>query len=212
MPAPVIPSATAVKTLQVNGGNLFRMALDNLGDALQWNRIAAANRLLDPFLPANALTTLVVPPINFSASDSGVLQPNMGAPVFAPGPGSDVTLSAVVQAPTTLLIPVNINPPSISGTPHVGQQLTASAGTWSNSPFAFAFEWRRAGTIVGVTAAYTIAVGDDGMTLTVSVIAVNSAGPSLPAISGATVQVSSDFTYDFSDRTQSGIQFWLKAS
>lgn len=39
-----------MKTLTVVGGDLFRIALEQLGDATQWNRIAAANGLRDPFL------------------------------------------------------------------------------------------------------------------------------------------------------------------
>ena len=39
-----------MKTITVAGGNLFQIALDQLGDATQWNRIAILNGLVDPFL------------------------------------------------------------------------------------------------------------------------------------------------------------------
>lgn len=44
----------------VAGGNLFRLAMTHLGDATQWNRIAALNNLSDPVL--SGLVTLRLPP------------------------------------------------------------------------------------------------------------------------------------------------------
>ncbi len=68
-----IPTASNLPQVAVNGGDLFRVALDHLGDALQWNRIAAANGLRDPFLPANTPLLLTIPPVNPDASDTGIL-------------------------------------------------------------------------------------------------------------------------------------------
>ena len=51
--------------LVVVGGDLFRIALQQLGDATQWNRIAALNGLKDPVL--TGLTTLQLPAVDPSA-------------------------------------------------------------------------------------------------------------------------------------------------
>ena len=63
--------------------------------------------------------------------------------------------------------------PTISGTPQVGQTLTATKGTWTNSPTSFTYQWNRAGTpIGGATAATYVPVSADvGNTLTISVTA-----------------------------------------
>lgn len=52
-------------TMVVVGGDLFRIAMQQLGDATQWNRIAALNGLTDPVL--RGLTTLQIPAMDPSA-------------------------------------------------------------------------------------------------------------------------------------------------
>jgi hypothetical protein len=59
-----------VKTITVTGGDLYHIALDQLNDATQWNRIAQLNDLLDPVL--SGVTTLKIPSINAQAG-GGVL-------------------------------------------------------------------------------------------------------------------------------------------
>jgi hypothetical protein len=54
-----------VNTLVVAGGDLFRIALQQLGDATQWNRIASLNGLNDPVL--QGLITLHLPAMDLSA-------------------------------------------------------------------------------------------------------------------------------------------------
>ena len=48
-----------MRTLTVAGGNLFRLAADQLGDATQWILIAQLNNLTDPVL--SGLVTLAIP-------------------------------------------------------------------------------------------------------------------------------------------------------
>lgn len=69
-----IPAPQTLKRVYVNGGNLFQVALEHLGDALQWTRIAALNGLgADPWLPANTPLELLIPPVNTGIDASGVL-------------------------------------------------------------------------------------------------------------------------------------------
>lgn len=52
-------------TRVVVGGDLFRIALQQLGDATQWNRIAALNGLKDPVL--QGVVVLNIPAIDATA-------------------------------------------------------------------------------------------------------------------------------------------------
>jgi GH25 family lysozyme M1 (1,4-beta-N-acetylmuramidase) len=80
--------------------------------------------------------------------------------------------------------PVATSLPVISGTAVVGQQLTASAGTWTGSPTSYAYQWRRCdatggscGAITGATTStYTITPGDIGSTISFVVTATSSGG------------------------------------
>jgi hypothetical protein len=80
--------------------------------------------------------------------------------------------------------PVNTVPPTISGTPTVGQTLTASEGTWSNSPTSFAYQWLRcngggnscADVANGTQHTYTLVGADAGQTMRVRVTATNADG------------------------------------
>lgn len=60
-----------MRTLTTAGGNLFRIAAEQLGDATQWVRIAELNGLTDPVL--TGLTTLRIPDFN-SAAGGGIAQ------------------------------------------------------------------------------------------------------------------------------------------
>jgi hypothetical protein len=89
--------------------------------------------------------------------------------------------------------PVNSGEPKISGTAQVGQTLTTSNGTWTNSPTSFAYQWRRCdaqgngcSNIGGAdTSSYLIRNGDNGNTIRVRVTARNADG-SATATSNAT--------------------------
>jgi hypothetical protein len=54
-----------MQTIQVVGGNLYRVAMVYLGDATQWVRIAQLNGISDPMLTGT--TTLRIPVQDASA-------------------------------------------------------------------------------------------------------------------------------------------------
>jgi hypothetical protein len=97
------------------------------------------------------------------------------------------TLTCVVvagAAARSSVAPQNTAAPQVSGTAKVGSSLTATNGTWSNSPTSYAYQWQRCandgtscGDITGATKqSYTLASGDLGHTVRVSVTASNADG------------------------------------
>ena len=100
----------------------------------------------------------------------------------------DITVS------TSTAAPFNSSSPTISGTPQQGDTLTASPGSWTNSPSSYAYQWQRCSAscsnISGATAStYTVQSADVSDTIKVVVTATN-AGGSASATSAQTGVVS----------------------
>lgn len=97
--------------------------------------------------------------------------------------------------------PRNVDPPTISGQPVLGQTLTATTGTWSGSqPISYAYDWLRCNrsgggcaVVSGATGrSYALRQDDVGTTLRIRVTARNSIGserstsvPTAVVVSGA---------------------------
>ena len=101
-----------------------------------------------------------------------------GSTAFPSSPTAAVT-------PSTPSAPVNTTLPTISGTAQQGDTLTASQGSWSNSPTSYAYQWQdcnsSSGSCSNITSAtsssYTVAVADEDHTIVVVVTATNAGGP-----------------------------------
>ena len=97
-------------------------------------------------------------------------------------------LLSPIGSASTKAVPTNSVLPAITGTAAVGQTLTTSDGTWTESPTSFTYEWLRCPSSGGLadgsdcasigvsTNSYAVATGDVGFTLRSRVTAVNSDG------------------------------------
>lgn len=88
-------------------------------------------------------------------------------------------------------LPVNSVAPAITGTPTEGETLTVSNGTWSNTPDAYAYIWKRDGVVITAASAatYDLTSDDVGTVITASVRATNL-GVSAVASSAATDEIA----------------------
>ncbi len=114
------------------------------------------------------LTVLVTAQNSTSeASASSVATPAISG--TAPNPTPTPTPVPVATAPVATV------PPSVEGTPQIGQTLTIVEGGWSVSPSTFAYQWQRCDTsgesctpIPGATQdQYTLTPADLGATVTI---------------------------------------------
>ncbi len=102
-----------------------------------------------------------------------------------------LTVTTDPAGPST---PQNTSPPSIGGTPVVGNTLVVSPGSWSGTPtITYAYRWQRCGSscanLAATGATYQVVAADLGATLQVVVTATNAAG-SASATSGRTAPVT----------------------
>ena len=98
--------------------------------------------------------------------------------------------------------PVNTVLPNVTGSAVVGNVLSTTNGTWTNSPTSYAYQWKRGATNIGTNAnTYTLVNADAGQSITCVVTATNAVG-STPATSNA-VQVQNFFTTEWTTTASS---------
>lgn len=92
--------------------------------------------------------------------------------------GKLVAKGWTVTVDVTGAAPANTVAPVASGTGTVGQVLSVTDGTWTNSPSSYAYQWRRGGvSIAGANSStYTLVAGDSGTNVDCRVTATNSGG------------------------------------
>jgi hypothetical protein len=88
--------------------------------------------------------------------------------------GEEVTFGPLPQTKP----PMSTGRPVITGKPKAGDRLTCSAGTWTNAPKSFTYQWNRNGSALdGATSpTHVVDTLDEGATLTCTVTAKTSAG------------------------------------
>lgn len=112
--------------------------------------------------------------------------------------------SALEAVTIAVAVPVNSVAPVISGNVQVGQTLSTTNGTWSNTPTSYAYQWKRAGVDIGSATAstYVLVEADAGAAITCAVTASNAGGAGTPATSNSlTVDVYAVFITHVEDPT-----------
>ena len=109
-----------------------------------------------------------------------------------------LTIFAALLAPATAHasgVPVNVTPPSVSGTPLSGQTLTASPGAWTEEPTEFRYgacSWDREESPENQS--YVVLPGDVGNMLRLRVTAGNAAGAS-DAVTSAPIEIERSWKF-----------------
>jgi hypothetical protein len=112
--------------------------------------------------------------------------------------GSSSASSAVTKLVSSNSAPVNTAKPTISGTASVGQELSASTGTWTGGVTSYTYQWQSCTAsavctdVDGATArTYGVRLTDVGSSLRVAVTAHNLSGSNATASSDQTGVVAS---------------------
>ena len=156
----------------------------------QWERCTAAGKECKPILGATEETyTPVEDDVGHKLAVEEVADNETG-----PGVGATSEPTAVVV--TT--VPVDITPPTISGTARQGETLKELHGSWTNQPTAYEIQWQRCDqhgencstvAIGSENSEYLLSAEDLGHTIRVLEIASNGGGPGEPASSAPTARV-----------------------
>jgi hypothetical protein len=113
--------------------------------------------------------------------------------------GQATASSATTAVVSSGSAPVNTGKPTITGSAVVGQELSASNGTWTGGPTSFTYQWQRCTSstsctdVDGATArTYGVRSADVGDSLRVAVTAHNASGSTATANSDQTANVTSN--------------------
>ncbi|MCJ1685417.1 S8 family serine peptidase [Rathayibacter sp. VKM Ac-2928] len=172
MPTPTISGGTTVgSTLTANPGTWD----SGVTLSYQWKKNGGT------YISGATAKTYVL-----RASDAGAtltVSVTSTKPGFSPATKTSATTAAVTNG-TVLTGPT----PTITGTPTVGQKLTAVPGTWAPAPVALAYQWKRGGVAIsGATASsYTLVAADADTAITVSVTGTKTGYAALTKTSAAT--------------------------
>ncbi len=148
--------------------------------AYQWQRCDAAGAGCVPIVGATAETYLPVTDDVGHALTVAVTAQSAAGTASASSPPTP----AVSNSGSTVTRPAATSAPTVSGTPQAGQTLLLAVGTWTGSPTAFSYQWRRCsatGTqcvaILGAaTSTYTLTPDDIGATISPVVTATGRGG------------------------------------
>jgi hypothetical protein len=202
-----LPSNTAVPTISGNAvlGQILTASAGTWTDSptsysYQWLRCDTdGNNCVGIGSVINTSATSITRKLN-----SGDVGNTMKVVVFASNSRGDSIL--VLSDATDVVdsgLPSNTAAASITGLPIVGQILTVDAGTWTDSPTSYSYQWQRCdtdgnncvsvGSVITTSATSitrTLTNGDAGHTMRVVIIASNSRGDGTTAVTDLDVVVS----------------------
>ncbi len=209
-PQPGTWNRVTVPSVPVKSGTTYWLAVVAKGGALAL-RDRRSNGCISDVAGA---TTMIQLPIDWptdghwstcrlSAYVSGPASAATSSPTLGAATPTNLTNNApsattsTTQAPL-LSPPANTALPTISGSTWVGQQLSASTGSWTGSPTTYTYQWEDCdpsgssctNILTGITNSYTLSSADIGHTIRVSVSAVGAGGRGV-ATSTATGVVTS---------------------
>ena len=190
-PVPLIPptiagTARVGETLTAASGTWT--GTEPVAFSFQWQRCGPVGGGCDDIPGASGASYLLAP----EDFERTIRVREIGTNLAGSASASSDATPQVVQA---VQPPSSLAPPAVTGTPHLGQTLTAVPGTWAGTPpLALDYVWQRCDDLScadvpgAVGTAYALGADDVGATIRVRETAVNETGSS-SALSAATAVV-----------------------
>lgn len=180
MPLPSKYSSAVPIEVVVSGGIPVRQ-VDTDGVAL--DSVTAAYSVALPCVVVDSTGAVSGDPTRVYSTWRRVTVSDEGLPIIrVNGSGTSINTSIgdVVSAPVNSVLPV------ISGTTMENFTLSTTDGTWTNSPTAYTYQWKRDGVAISgaINNTYLLVTADIGATITVTVTATNSGGSTAATSAG----------------------------
>lgn len=189
----------------VQAGPAMNVVVDASGARVEGGSAIPVAVVTDGRAQTGGKATRVVVVTNPDHVEGGPAIPVVASPAGTAVEGGPAMRVVVVQGSLAgVSAPVNTALPSLSGTLNIGQLLTTTNGTWTNSPTSFTYQWKRNGVAIGgaTLATYTTTMADVGQTLTCTVTATNAGGSTQATSAGSVI---------FTPSVVSGIVLWVRA-
>jgi hypothetical protein len=132
--------------------------------------------------PTTRDVTIQLPPAPVKPDPSQTDFTNAALLLVNKGKGGNLpnaTMKAAIDAALTLIGPPTVTAaPVVTGTGIIGNTLSSTTGTWTNSPTSYSYQWQRGGAnIAGATnPTYTLVQADGGTSVGCLVTASNNTG------------------------------------
>lgn len=177
--------------IQIQGGPAINVVVDNSGQRAEGGAAIPVAVVTDGRAVTGNKATRVVVVTNPDKVEGGPAIPVVAAPAGTPIEGGPAMRVYVVQGSLggVSVPPANTALPSISGATELAATLTASTGSWSNSPTGYSYQWKRNGANIGgaTGSTYVLTSSDLGTAITVVVTASNAAGSASATSAGTSI-------------------------
>lgn len=179
--APVISGSTSLGSVLTTTNGTWSGVPATFSYTYQWKRNGS------PIVGATASTYTTVVADSTANITCDVTADNGVAPTATAGSN---TLTMANYTPANTVAPV------VSGTAVVGQILSTTNGTWTNSPSTFSYQWYRGATLIsGATnSTYTLVQADAGNTSNIKCVVTASNGLSASADSNTVDRILDTLT------------------
>ncbi|MEI9966147.1 MAG: hypothetical protein WDN67_00500 [Candidatus Moraniibacteriota bacterium] len=168
---------TSSATQSVSEGASFSLTITTNRENVSFAKTGGADQALFTLNTSTGLLTMSAK--NYEAPSDADTNNTYVVQVTATDTASNATNQTITVTVTNIAeLPVNTALPLITGTPLVGETLSVSNGTWTNTPTSYTYQWKRDGEDIDGETENTYVLTEDDFNAMIScvVTATNAEG------------------------------------